>query len=369
MRLLRKIIPAVFMLFVPLPSVAQILSDTFAIRIITEGMHSIYDFRFSEAREASDRLAVLYPGHPVLDLFDGMRIYWENFPLLPSSGATMQFEDLMRRCMDKSENETAPSPAYEPEYLLTRLCARGLLLLFYADNDMSGNVIPLAASTYRPLMLSFGYTSRCTDFYYFTGVYNYYRDAYPQVYPVYKAVAFMFPPGDMQLGLRQLEECGQTSIALRAEAYFILSWIRLNFEKDSEAALPLLLHLVNNYPDNPLYRICYIKNLLLLKRFSEAEAVLEQNSADNNLFYNSVVPVFHGIIQEKKYLNYELALSHYRTGVSALFPFGAYGNEYAAYGYFGLSRLAALSGNNHERRINRRKAQSIAEFRDITFDY
>ncbi|MBN2632070.1 MAG: hypothetical protein JXR66_00840 [Bacteroidales bacterium] len=368
MRHLKNVIPALLLLFMPLSSGAQILGDTFAIRIITRGMQNIYNFRFGEAGEASDSLAVLYPGHPVIDLFDGMRVYWENFPLLPTSDATLQFENLMRRCIDKSEKETAPSPAYEAEYLLTRMCARGLLLLFYADNDMSGNVIPLAASTYRPLMLSFGYTSRCTDFYYFTGVYNYYRDAYPQVYPVYKAVAFMFPPGDMQLGLRQLEECGQTSIALRAEAYFILSWIRLNFERDAEEALPLLLHLVDSYPNNPLYRICYIKNLLLLKRYGEAEEVLERYRADRNLFYSSVVPVLEGIIQEKKYFNTELAFSNYKTGVSALSAFGAYGNEYAAYGYYGLSRLAALAGNNHERRNYRRQAQSLAEFRDITFD-
>lgn len=368
MRYLKQLIPALVFFLLPARSGAQIIEDTVAIRIITEGMQDIYNLEFFEAQKAADTLAQLYPGHPVLDLFKGMKVYWENFPLIPSSSATGLFESLLRSSIEKCEKMIPPTPGYKAEYLLTRMCARGLLLLYYADNDLSGSVIPLAASTYKPLMQSFDYTSVCTDFYYFTGVYNYYRDAYPQVYPVYKAVAFMFPPGDMKLGLEQLMECGQTSIALRAEAYSILHWIRLNFETDFETALPLSSHLVNQYPANPLYRIYYIKNLLLLKRYNEAEEVIKRNEEDGNLFYKSVLPVLKGILQEKKYRNYDLAKSYYSIGVSALTPFGAYANEYAAYGYFGLSRIGDRNDDNHERRANRRKAQSMAEFKYINFD-
>jgi hypothetical protein len=368
-KMICRIFLVLILIFPCLKSGSQILQDSTAIRIITDGMQNIYNLEFEQAEAAAGKLSRLYPGHPVIDLFNGMKVYWENFPLLPSSEARISFEIYMRKCIETTEKDPAPTPQYEAEYLLSNICARGLLLLFYADNDMSRDVIPLAAATYRPLMRSFDFTSTLADFYYFTGVYNYYRDAYPKVYPVYRTVAFMFPQGDMQLGLRQLEECGNRSVALRAEAYFILSWIRMNFETDFEKALPLSLHLVQQYPANPLYRICFVKNLLLLKKYDEAEdALIDFDNRSASLFYNSVAQVLYGLIQEKKYRDFEKARSHYTIGVSALAPFGAYGNEYAAYGYFGLSRIEAGSDHNPERRMFRRRASAMAEFKNITFD-
>jgi hypothetical protein len=353
--LIKWLLSAVICIY-PVEAKAQILKDSAAVKILTDGMFSIYNLDFGNAEIAYQNLSRTYPGHPVLHLFNGMKIYWENFPLLSFSSERVKFEAEMRKCIDLSDNDNCPSTKYETEYLLSNICARGLLLLFYADNDLSGEVIPLATSTYRPLRNSFEHTSYCSDFYYFTGVYNYYREAYPLVYPVYKTLAFMFPRGE-------------NSIALRAEAFFMLFWIRMNFETNFNLALPYSLRLTHQYPSNPLYKICYIKNLLLLKRYDEAEKVIrETGKAEENLFYQSVLPIFNGIIQEKKYHNNDLARSNYQKGISETSVFGAYGNEFVAYGYFGLSRIGEESADNHERRMNHRKAMDLVDFKKITFD-
>jgi len=348
---------------------AQILRDSTTIGIITRGMHDIYNIEFKEAGKAYDALSQLYPGHPVLHLFNGMKIYWENFPMLSTSGARSAFEKEMRKCIELSDIDNCPSPEYEAEYLLSNICARGLLLLFYSDNDLSGEVIPLVTSSYRPLMRCFNFTSVCPDFYYFTGIYNYYREAYPIVYPVYKTVAFMFPSGNIETGLQQLDTCGKHSMALRAEAISILSWIKLNFETNFPEALPYSKLLAVHYPSNPLYRVYYIKNLLLLKQYDEAEMVIRTTGkSDANQFYRAALNIFNGIIQEKKYNNNELAMNLYQKGINEISVFGAYGNEYAAYGYFGLSRICEESADNHERRMNHRKAMDLVDFKKITFD-
>ena len=80
----------------------------------------------------------------------------------------------MRQCIKLSE--TNNNPDYEAEYLLANLCARGMLLMYYADNDLIMEVIPLVTSTYKYLRRAFDFTSACTDLYYFTGIYNYYRE-------------------------------------------------------------------------------------------------------------------------------------------------------------------------------------------------
>lgn len=369
MKNLLKCIFAVVVCLHSLTAKTQILRDTAAIRILTDGMHSVYNLELDKATAAYEYLSRLYPGHPVLNLYYGMKIYWENFPMSPYSQARRDFEMEMRKCIEISGKDRYPSPQYEAEYLLSNICARGFLMLFLSDNDLSSEVVPIVTSSYRILMRTFNFTSTCPDFYYFTGVYNYYRDAYPQVYPIYRAVAFMFPPGDLELGLRQLELCGKNSIALKAEAISILSWIRINFEANFSEALPWSEHLSVQYPSNPLYKVYYIKNLLLLKKYEDAERVINNiGIAGDNRFCRAAITIFNGIIQEKKYRNDDAAASLFRNGIGKLSEFGAFANEYTGYGYMGLSRISERQGNAQERRINHRKAMDLIDFKRITFD-
>lgn len=348
---------------------AQVLADSAAIKIITSGMQNIYNLEFDEAGEAYNSLTKMYPGHPVLNLFRGMKIYWENFPMDPSSKARKAFESELRTCIEISDKKNYPGPEYEAEYLLANICARGLLLLYLSENDQSGEVIPLVTSSYRPLINTFRFTESCPDFYYFTGVYNYYREAYPIVYPVYKAVAFMFPEGDMELGLKQLEECGERSMALRAEAFVMLSWIKMNFEKNYLQALPYSQRLAEQYPSNPLFRIYLTKNLLLLKKYDDAGRIaLTDKTGTEGSFYNAVMEVFRGLIQEKKYRNLTSAAMHYRKGIDNLASFGPYAYEYVGYAYMGLSRISEARGNIRESKIYHRKGADLIDFKDITFN-
>jgi hypothetical protein len=115
--------------------------------------------------------------------------------------------------------------------------------------------------------------------------------------------------------------------------------------------------------------VYYIKNLLLLKRYDKAEEVIKNSGKEeNNAFYLAVRDIFNGIIQEKKYRNNELAQEFYLKGIDKVSVFGAYGNEYAAYGYFGLSRIGKESADKHERKMNHRKAMDLVDFKNITFD-
>ncbi len=128
------------------------------------------------------------------------------------------FEDNMKKCIDLCSKNT--DQANEAEILLINLCARGLLLLFYTDNYLSFEVFPIAASTYQCIRHSFDPTSHYSDFYFFTGVYNYYRQANSDAHPVYKTLAFLFPGGSRVKGLSDLQIVAKNSIFLKAEAYF-----------------------------------------------------------------------------------------------------------------------------------------------------
>lgn len=350
-------------------SQGQVLKDSVSVRLISEGIESIYNMDFRVAEEVYAELARRHPGHPVCDLYRGMMIYWEGFPLTASSPGRAKYEKILRGCIEKSEPASYPPDGYSTEYLLANLSARGLLLLFYADNGLSSEVMPLASQTYRPLMRSMKLTNECPDFYFFSGVYNYYRDAYPKVRPVYKTVAFLFPQGNMKKGIEQLEICSNKAMALKAEALSMLSWIKMHFETDYQGALPYSKELYNRYPSNVLFRSMYIKNLLLLKKYNEAESViLSHSGSDTNAYYRAELLVFNGLLQEKKYRNNNAAKSLYKSAIEALVPFEAYGNEFTSYSYFGLSRLTQKEEEKQLKRMYRRKALDLTDFKKMTFD-
>ena len=346
---------------------AQILKDTVSLNLVKKSIDYTYNLRFKESGEAIKKLSQTYPQHPAAYLLEGMQIYWENYPLTPSSPECQNFERNLRKCIELCENKNGKSD--EAEYLLTNLCARGFLLLYYVDNDLTMSVIPLASSTFRYIRRSFDYTSFYSDFFFFTGLYNYTREAYPEAYPVYKPVAMLFPKGDKSKGLKEIQKAAENSIFLKAEASVFLSGINLSFENNYEQAYINSRTLHELYPANPEYLGFHLRNLLLTKRYDETEKLMESFGSEiTNAFYQAQCSIFKGVLQEKKYYNDKLAEQFYIKGIEDFSPFGHYSNEFAAYGYFGLSRISGRKGDNNLKKTYLKKANELADFKDVNFD-
>jgi hypothetical protein len=331
-------------------------------------MAHIYNYQFSEAKEICNQLGAAFPDSPVPPLIRGMIIYWKNFPLLPSSPDRDSYESELNLSISISEKNPA-QPEDEAEYLLADLCARGLLLVFYSDNDMSSEVIPMAAGTYHLLMESFQYESVFPDFCFFTGLYNYYREKYPKLHPVYKAFALLFPAGDANKGIAELQKAYSEGIVLDAEAGSFLSWIYSGYEYDYKESLIYSRLLYEEYPGNSSYLANYIKFLLFVKQYDEAEELISSaGSRMNNAFFKAQITVFKGILKEKKYMDMSAASEYFREGLNGLAPFGDFGNEYSAYACYGLSRVFVADKTGDQKRKFHKEANRLAEFRHMNFE-
>lgn len=345
----------------------QILRDSASLNLLKEGVDAIYDFRFDAARSAWRKLSLVYPEHPVVYLMKGMITYWENYPLTPSSEAHIAYENDMLNCIRLCEAKNSISDF--PEFLLANLGARGMLLMFYADNNLSNNVLPLAASTYRYIRQSFDHSDVYPDFYFFTGLYNYYREAYPDAHPVYKVIAFLFPKGDRVKGLAEMQIAAENSIILKAESYFFLTHIYISYENNFMQAYIYSKSLHDLYPGNLHYLSYYIRNLLLIKKYDEAESLMSYNGNETgNSYFEAQLKIFKGILQEKKYNNSGMAKKYYNDALNELYPFGYYGKEYSSYAWFGLSRISDLENDKSDRRIYRKKALDLSSYKMINFD-
>ena len=293
--------------------------------------------------------------------------YWQNYPLIPSSPESSSYENDLKTCLDLCERD--PGPEFNAEYLMSNLSARGLLLLYYADNDISMEVISLAASTYKYVKKAFDYQDTYPDFYFITGLYNYYREAYPEKHPIYKTLAFLFPKGDKEAGLRQLNYASRNAIFLKAEAYSFLSGIYISFENDYEQATYYSKTLHELYPGNLQYLTVYIKNLLLIRQYDDAEKlIVNSRRTAQNEYLKAQLNILQGIVFEKKYHNYSLARTYYLNGNHSCEAFGVYANEYMAYGYFGLSRIAGINNEIQLQKNYRKKALDLTDYEEVNFD-
>jgi hypothetical protein len=346
---------------------AQILHDSTALSLVRQDVDYIYNLQFKNAREVYTKIIRLYPEHPIVYLLRGIITYWENFPMLHTSPSRPSFEEDMFQCIRLSE--TNKNPENEAEYLLANICARGMLLMFYDDNGLIMEVIPLTTSTYKQLRRAFDLNTACTDLYYFTGAYNYYREAYPRVHPVYKPFLSMFPSGNMALGIKELQKAFLNSVVLGAESGSLLASIYMNFENKYTESLYCCRRLYEQYPENESYRIMYIKGLLLMKNYSEAEKLFPVfDPSKKNRYFQAQIMILNGILQEKKYHDYKLAQQYYNTGIKNILSFGSYGDEFAAYAYFGLSRISDVAGETRARKVYRKEALKLADYKQINFD-
>jgi hypothetical protein len=346
---------------------AQILVDTSSLSLVKKGINFVYNQQFSNAREIYNRINNMYPEHPVVLFFRGMITFWENYPLIPNSPTRYSFEEDMHTCIELSKKNV--EPAYEAEYLLANLCARGILLTFYANNNLSSDVFPLTTSSYQYIRQSFDHTSDFSDFYFFTGLYNYYREVYPKVHPLYKPLALLFPKGDRIKGLLELQTSATNSVLLKAESYSILSWLFMNYENNYSQAFNYSKGLHELYPANLEYLAEYIKNLLLMKMYDDAENLIRSSGrGENNGYFKAQLSIFRGILEEKKYHDNKLSQEYYNMGIRDIAVFGVYGDEFAAYAYFGLSRISAFNGDKRFMKLYRKKANELADVKKNDFD-
>ncbi len=345
---------------------SQVLKDTATFNLIRRGVGYIYNLEFEKANAVYEKLKADYPDHPLPLLFRGMTTYWKHFPLIPSSPEIPSFEEDLFTCIDLCEKKRATSA--EAEYLLADLGARGLLLLYYADNDLSMNVFSIASKTYQLVMKAFDYTHSYADFYFFTGLYQYYREAYPESHPVYKPFAILFPRGDKAKGLKELKVAARHSLFMKAEANTFLTGINISFENNYPAAMSFSKTLFDQYPHNNQFLSAYVKNLLLIKQYDEAERILEKHKNTESHYFRFQKNIFKGILYEKKYHNNKAAEAYYSASIKQASSIGDFANEYLAYAYFGLSRIMKEKDEIKLSKSYYKKAMDLAAFKNVNFN-
>jgi len=227
-----------------------------------------------------------------------------------------------------------------PEAIFFEMSARGLLAEYYADEGHYMKAIGEAGKAYDLVKKGFELSNEIPEFLLTTGVYNYFREKYPEKHPAFKPLLWFFRGGDVKLGLQQIDEATQKAVLTNVEAHVYMSYIYLRYEFEPEKARKYLWSLTKTYPNNP-----YMK-AKLLEAHAKADDIrlvdidmIKYLKTYERSYYQMAGRSFMGLHLEKVAQDDDKAMMSYASAISMGKALPDHGEYYRDLSHLGLARI------------------------------
>ncbi|UTA69372.1 M48 family metallopeptidase [Emticicia sp. 21SJ11W-3] len=342
---------------------AQLLNDADAKQLITKGLDKLYNYNFKEADAYFQKVKSKYPNHPVAPLLSAIQVQWQNLPLEKNPKAVGTYMSLLEKCQKAAEPMLGDANK-KAEATFFLLAAHGYTALAYTYRKEPIKAANEARKAYGYMKDGFKLTEHNPEFYFTTGLYNYYRIQYPDTHPMVKPLVIFFENGNKRTGLNQLEQAIQKSVFSRIEAAYYYMHVCLKYELNYNKGLAYADWLHDKYPENPVYLMRYTEALIMTGKFDEATPKIGVLHKINGPVYQLAAHLFEATIAEKSKRNDKLALDLYNQ-VLRYEPDERYTKDYYAMAYLGIGRIADRAGNKKRADEMYKKALEYAENRGV----
>ena len=283
----------------PLSAQIPLLQNKEAVKAITTTQDLIYNFEFEEARFRIENDRHGLGEHPANYLTQAVLIYWKDRPLVPDTEMYSQYEHYLNKAIELSES-FIEKPELYVEGIFYTMSGYALLAELYSEEGVGLKVINAAKKAYKYLKIGKDETDNFPDFNFSTGLYNYYREKYPELYPFYKSFMWIFARGDKELGIEQLKISKDKGIFSRNESTIYLYHIYLRYENNPQKAYPFACYLVEEYPQNLRFKSILLEVLVALNELDQAGPLCQRLLQDSKIYYRLSGTLFQGIIYEKR---------------------------------------------------------------------
>lgn len=356
----------IFFILIPLSGISQnnILENPRIQQKIESCLYNTYNFNFKDARSTQKEIGNALPKHPVTDFLYALIIYWENMPLLPDDKQTDEF----LRSMEKSISRSKELLKDDPEHLegvFFDLHARAFTAMFWADNGKFHRVLKDIDNLYRRTMQGIDMKRQFNEFYFSSGLYSYYIEAYLETHPVYKPLGVLFRKGDMEKGLQELQYAIDSTTYIKVEAILFMSLLELNYEENMPEALKYASILHNNYPNNTYYTGHYLMTLLYQQKYVQADSALQKLEQKDDDYSKMLVSIYRGFLAENDENDPLKAKIYYRNGIKEAEKFGPFADIYKAIAYTGLARIHEEKEEYKIATKQRKTAESLSKYKFI----
>lgn len=294
----RKVLFLSFFLFLNrLNAQIPLQQNTEAVAAIKITLDHIYNFEFSKAlKRLEDQHGLGI--HPANSVINAVLIYWRDSPLVPGSELYQQYEGYLNEAIELAEPFLEREELYA-EGAFYSLEGYGLLAELYSEEGAGLKVLNVAKKAYKYLKVGKENMEVIPDFYFSTGLYNYYRVKYPELHPFYKSFMWLFESGDKSLGLEQLKTCEARGVFARNEAVIYLYHIYLRYENDPSRAYRYALKLTEKFPKNVKFDCHLAEVLIALNEYNRADKISDKLMRNERTIFRMCGTLFKAIIHEK----------------------------------------------------------------------
>ena len=360
---MRKIVFALCLFCLPLLAQAQVLTDPAFQQTVQNTLDDIYSYDFPGADARIKQIRARFPQHPIGPILLATKLELQYLPIHENKAATAQFVQAVGQGLELSKRMLA-SDESNPEGVFFALTAHSYLSSLYNNQGESLKAVGESRKSFSYMKDGFKLLNRNTDFYFTTGLYNYYVERYPMDHPIVRPFMLFFDDGNMAEGLKQMDIAARKGLFMRAGANYWLAHILLKHEMLPGKAVIYTNYLAEKYPNNPLFGMTNVEALLLAGRYADARPYVQRLKQMNHKLLPMAVNVFDGMLEEHADKNDKAAAESYQTALSL--PFNdPYTKEYYAMAYAGLARIAARANDGNRAKQYYKKALAVGQYKGL----
>ncbi len=331
------------------------------VALVTSAADQIYSINKDSAYYYTEEVRKLLPDHPIVPMMEAVSVLWYNIPVLQ--------DDVFDRFNDRlfaTVKAAKQLPEGHLDAIFFEMSARGLLAEYYADRGAYMKAFNEATHAYSLLKQGFDYVEEYPEFLFTVGLYNYFREAYPERHPIYKPLIWFFKSGDKALGLEQLKRATKETIMIRVEAYVYLSYIFLRYEEDPELSHKYITELYEEFPTNPYVQAKFLESYHADKKYSQLHSeIIVRLKADESAYYRLVGNLYGGVVDEYVAGNMNTAFKQYQDAARISNQLPGYADHYKSLIHFGLGRIYHQEGKKKQAGIEFQTALSYAQTKEV----
>ena len=361
--ILRKKIVALCLFCLPFLAPAQVSTDIAFQQTVQNILDDIYNFEFAGADVQIKQIRARFPQHPIGPILLATKLELQYLPIHENKAATAQFIQAAGQGLELSKRMLAKNKT-DPEGVFFALTAHSYLSSLYNNQGETMKAVSESRKSFSYLKDGFKLMSKSPDFYFTTGMYNYYVERYPIDHPVVRPFMVFFDDGNMAEGIKQLDIATRKGIFMRAGANYWLAHILLKHEMQPGRAAVYTSYLASKYPNNPLFGMVNAEALLLSGRYADARPYVQRLKQMSHKLVPMAVSLFDGMLAEQADKNDKTAAESYQTALRL--PFNdPYTKEYHAMAYAGLARIADRANDRNRAKTFYKKALAMGHYRGL----
>ena len=342
-------------------SAPSILENKQAYALTEQALAHIYNVDIKASEPLIRQIDQLLPNYPAVPLLEALSVRAAHYPLEPGSKEFGQMKDYLYQVIEQSETLLDEEEDHA-EVNFFMLSAYGLLAMYENEDGNYFKAVGQAKSAYSYLKQGFNLLDVYPDFYFSTGLYNYYRVKYPELHPFYKSFMWFFKDGDKALGLQQMDIAFRKSLFLGVESADYLAHIYLFYENRPDQALAYARPLVEDYPDNRYFAVSYVHAALESGKFSGLDPYIQKLIDSDVRYFQVVGNLFRGMLLEKRQRWDEAEAAYLQSLKLNIGIKGEEAENYRSYAYAGLARIADQEKKYPQAKSLYQKALDAAQY-------